>query len=133
MSQEALDYGRDYRVTEAYRAVLRTLNDVVDAIGLLQCAGACGCRTPELSDALAGRSTRYVRIEWLLALMDISPIDYRVRLVSALINWVGLAPKPLSPPKPEEQLAHLKQKVAAKFGAAGLELIAEEDVFGSRR
>ena len=51
MGQEALDFGRDHRVTEAHRMVLRVLNDAVDAIGLLQAAGACGCRTSELSDA----------------------------------------------------------------------------------
>lgn len=51
MSQEALDFGRDHRVSEGQRSVLRVLNDAVDAIGLLVAAGACGCRTQDLSDA----------------------------------------------------------------------------------
>ena len=134
MTQEALDFGRDHRVSEAHRAVLRVLNDVVDAVGLIPAAGACGCRTSEISDALAGRSTRYVRIEWLLALIDIAPIDYRARLIAALINWVGYAATPLRPKTAVERLAELEQKVAARFGAAGVALLEEENVAtGSRR
>lgn len=127
MSQGSLDFGRDTRVSEAQRAVFRTLSDVVDAVGLLQCAGACGCTTSELSDALAHRKSRYMRIEWLLALLDIAPPDFRVRLGNAIVSQVGYALKPKATVKPEEKLAATRERIAARFGAAGLDLLSELD------
>lgn len=127
MSQGLLDFGRDCRVSEAQRAVVRVLNDVVDAVGLLQCAGACGCTTSELSDALAGRKSRYMRTEWLLALLDIAPTDFRVRLGNAIVSQIGYALKPKLNVKPEEKLAATRERIAARFGAAGLELLSELD------
>lgn len=131
MSQQALDFGRDHRVAEAHRSLLRILNDVVDAVGLLQCAGACGCRTSELSDALAGRSNRYLRIEWLAALLDIAPVDFRYQILSAIANPAGYTATPLRPKTAAERLADLETKVAARFGAAGVALLEEEQ--GTRR
>lgn len=125
MSQPELDYGRDYRVSEAHRAVLRAVNDAVDATTLIIAAGACGCRTAELSDVLTGRDHRYLRIEWVLAIMDIAPVDFRLRIAAALLAWIGYRPEALKPLKPEEKLARLEQRIAAKFGHAGLELVEE--------
>lgn len=127
MSQGLLDFGRDSRVSEAMRAVTRTLNDVVDAVGLLPAAGACGCTTSELSDALAGRRSRYIRIEWLLALLDIAPPDFRAKLGNAIVNSIGYTLKPKLTVKPEEKLAATRERIAARFGAAGLELLADLD------
>jgi hypothetical protein len=125
MTQSALDYGSDFRVTEALRIVMRVVNDAVDAIGLHIAAGACGCRPPELADVLGGRSNRYLRVEWLLAIADISPVDFKVRIADALVNWMGMKATAARPLKPEERLAILEQRVAAKFGEAGLQLIEE--------
>lgn len=130
MSQEGLDFGRDHRVSEAHRTVLRVLNDVVDAVGLLVSAGACGCRTQELSDALGGRTTRYVRIEWVLALLDIAPLDYRLKLASALLNWIGLAPKPLKPMTAQERLEMHRQETLRRFGPAGAAMLDDLDAGG---
>lgn len=123
--QGDLDFGRDHRVSEAHRHLLRALNDAVDAVGLAIAAGACGTRTQDLSDALSGRANRYVRIEWVLAILDVSTHDYRMTLGLALIGWIGLAPAPAKKLKPEEKLAIAKQRVIAKFGPAGAELVAE--------
>ena len=125
MSQDPLDFGRDYRVTEAQRHLLRALNDAVDAVSLIVACGACGCRTPELSDALAGRTGRYMRIEWVLAILDVSPVDFKHSIASALVGWLGLRIEPQKKLKPEEKLARLEQRVAARFGAAGVELLEE--------
>lgn len=125
MTQPALDFGSDYRVSEAHRAVLRAVGDAVDSVGLMIAAGACGCRTSELSDALSGRSNRYLRIEWVLAIMDVATVDFKVRIADALISIAGLRSMAMRPLKPEERLAQLEQRVAAKFGSAGLELVEE--------
>lgn len=125
MSQATLDYGNDFRVTQALRDVLRVVNDAVDAVGLMIAAGACGCRSAELADVLAGRSNRYLRVEWLLAIADIAPIDFKHRIGDALVSWMGMKATSARPLKPEERLAILEQRIAARFGEAGLELIEE--------
>jgi hypothetical protein len=124
MSQEALDFGRDHRVTEWQRRMLRVVNDAVDAIGLLIAAGACGCRTSELADALAGRSGRYLRLEWVGAIRDASPIDFKHRIDSAFCSPEHRveARKALTP---AERLAQLEARIASRFGQAGLELVEE--------
>lgn len=125
MSQEGLDFGRDFRVTEAHRQLMRVVNDAVDAIGLMIAAGACGCRTPELSDVLAGRSNRYLRVEWMLAIADIAPLDFKLRIADALVGWMGFRAEARKPLTPAEKLARLEQRVTAKFGASGVELLEE--------
>jgi hypothetical protein len=124
MSQEALDFGRDHRVTEQQRRVLRAINDAVDAMGLIVAAGACGCRTSELSDALSGRSNRYLRIEWVLAIQDMASPDFQDRISDALVA-AGRKVEALKPLKPEEKLARLEARIASRFGQAGLELVEE--------
>lgn len=125
MMQESLDFGRSHRVAAAYRKVLRALNDAVDAVGLLQAAGACDARKTELHDALADREGRYIRLEWLLAICDIAPADYRARIVTAFVEWQGLAVIPVKPLTAEEKLARLEQRLIAKLGAAGQEIVEE--------
>lgn len=125
MTQEALDFGRSHRVSVAYRRLLRVVGDAVDSIGLVQAAGACDARKTELNDALQGRDGRYLRVEWLMSIIDIAPPDFRARIYAALGEWQGVVSTPLKPKTPEEKLAEIEQRVAVRFGQAGLELIAE--------
>lgn len=125
MTQEGLDFGRDHRVSEAQRSLLRVLNDAVDSLGLMVCAGACGCRTQDLSDALSGRANRYVRIEWLLAIMDVADIAMRQRIAAALVGWCGFGVQAARPLTAAEKLARLESRVTARFGSAGAELLEE--------
>ena len=125
MSQEALDFGRSHRVATAYGRLLRTVSDAVDAIGLLQAAGACDARKSELSDALHGRDGRYMRVEWLLALIDAAPPDFQARIYAALSEWQGLTMARAKPKTAEEPIAELEQRIAIRFGAAGLEPVEE--------
>jgi hypothetical protein len=103
---------------------MRVLNDAVDAVGLMVAAGACGCRTQDLSDALTGRSNRYVRIEWVLAIRDVAPPDFKQSIVQAFVGY-EFKVEPVRKLKPEEKLAQLEARVAARFGQAGLELVEE--------
>lgn len=125
MSQELMDFGRNDRVVRNYRRVLRCVSDAVDAIGLLQSAGACDCSKSDLVSALADREHRHLRVEWLLAICDAAPPDYRLRIVDALVAWQGLSVVPIKPMTPEERLARLEQRVATELGEAGRRVVEE--------
>ncbi len=112
-------------MSEAQRAVMRVLNDAVDALGLMVAAGACGCRTQDLSDALAGRPGRYVRIDWLLALMDVADVALRTRMAAALVGWAGMGVTVAKPLTAAERLARLEARVLVRFGSAGADLLEE--------
>lgn len=127
MTQAALDFGRSDRIERAYRRVLRAVADAVDAIGLTQAAGACDARRSELSDAISGREGRYLRVEWLLAICDVAPPDYRQRIVAALVEWQGLSVQPARPLTPEEKLERLRARVLAELGPAGRRVVEEID------
>ena len=113
--QVEMDYGRGERLSEAQRHVLRIMNDAVDALGLMTAAGACGCRTQDLSDALAGRANRYIRIDWVLALLDVCRLsfpDLRMKLARALVEWSGVDVSTGRKKTPAEELAELRETVA---------------------
>ena len=125
MSQGSLDFGRLHRVDIAHRQLLRILTDAVEAVGLHQAAGACDARSSELADALARREHRYMRVEWVFAICDIAPPDFRIRIADALVNWLGLRVEAAKKLKPEERLARLEERIAKHFGPAGAQLVEE--------
>jgi len=130
LMQQAIDFGRDHRVSEAERGLLRILNDAVDALGLMVAAGACGCRTQDLSDALSGRSNRYLRIGWVMAIADISSPDMQRKVSGALVGWLGFEVKDARPL--DDRTARLELEAALKsLGPVGEQKL--RDVYGGRR
>lgn len=125
MTQESLDFGREDRVRRAYSRLLRLVADAVDAIGLVQAAGACDCAKSDLLAALADREHRHLRVEWLMAICDVAPIDFRNRIITTLVEWMGLAVVPVKPLTAEEKLARLEARVVAKLGELGKQLVDE--------
>lgn len=125
MTQESLDFGRVHRVDAAYQRLLRVVNDVVESVGLVVAAGACDARRSELADALAMRDHRYLRVEWLLAICDVATPESRIRIAVELVGWMGLRVEAQRKLKPEEKLALLEERVAKRFGHAGVELLEE--------
>lgn len=125
MSQKSLDFGRGDRTTRAYSKLLRIVGDVVDAIGLIQAAGACDCAKSDLLAALADRDHRHLRVEWLMAIMDAATPESRQLIASALLEWQGFAVIPVKPLTPEEKLARLEQRLIAKLGDVGRQLVEE--------
>jgi hypothetical protein len=125
MSQASLDFGRSDRIARAYRKVLRTVGDAVDAIGLLEAAGACDCSKSDLVAALADREHRHLRVEWLLAICDAAPPDFRARIIESLVAWQGLVVQPAKELTPEERLARLEQRVATELGPMGARIVEE--------
>lgn len=125
MSQESLDFGRVHRVDAAYQRLLRVVNDVVESIGLIVAAGACDARRSELADALAMRDHRYLRVEWLMAICDVATPEGRTRIAEAMVGWMGMRVEVQRKLKPEEKLAALEERIAKRFGQAGVELLEE--------
>jgi hypothetical protein len=125
MSQEALNFGRGDRVARAYSRVLRMVSDAVDAIGLIQAAGACDCAKSDLLAALADRDHRHLRVEWLMAICDAAPPDFRMRIVSSLLEWQGFTATPVKPLTAEEKLAKLEARLVARLGDLGKQLVEE--------
>jgi hypothetical protein len=125
MSQASLDFGRGDRIARAYRRVLRVVGDAVDAIGLLEAAGACDCSKSDLVAALADREHRHLRVEWLMAICDTAPPDFRERIYEALLEWQGLRVEPAKPLTVEERLARLEQRVTTELGSAGKRIVEE--------
>jgi hypothetical protein len=125
MNQEALNFGRGDRVTRAFARVLRVVGDAVDAVGLVQAAGACDCAKSDLLAALNNRDHRHLRVEWLMAICDVAPPDFRARIVAALVEWQGLAVVPVKPLTAEEKLAKLEARLVAQLGDVGRRLVEE--------
>lgn len=84
-SQAELDYGRKERVARRLRLSLRAVKDAVDSIGLNVAAAACGCTTSELCGAMKGRKHRPFRLEWLIAICDVAPPDFRAQILETLL------------------------------------------------
>ena len=119
MSQEKLEFGLDYRITERQRRLLRIVNDAVDAMGLIVAAGACGTRTQDLSDVLAGRANRYLRTEWLIAIQEASLPDFKLQLSQASVATGLTAGSGRQLTKDEENIL-LRAKLAAIGNSIGV-------------
>lgn len=133
MSQLAIKWAPADRVGEARRKVLLVLNNIVDAVGLMVAAGACGARTQDLSDALGGTANRYVRIEWVFALLDLCDRqlpDYRNKLAEALVGWIGLQAVSPNPMSAEEKNIRIEATLE-RHGALGKAIL--DEALGGRR
>lgn len=125
MTQGTLDFGPSDRVDRAYTRVLAALCDCVESIGVNNAAAVCRTRRQDLNDALSGREGRYVRLEWLLAILDASPLDERARLNAALMKWQGLVAAPERPRTPAERLSSMREAIA-RIAPGLLPLIDQE-------
>ena len=112
--QEALDFGRLYRVADASRAVYRNLNDAVDQIGILQAAGACGIDRGDLRRALDRDGGRRVGIEHVQAIGALCGPDMRKTLATAVVApWDFSIADSLPPMTDSEARARLEAALNA--------------------
>jgi hypothetical protein len=87
--QEALDFGRLYRITEGARRVYRLLGDAVDQTGVLPAAGACGIDRGDLRRAL-DRDGRKIAVEHAMSIAAIvDSIDLRRNIATAIVQPLG--------------------------------------------
>jgi hypothetical protein len=100
--------------------------EIYNAIGAAEAVLACGCARATLDEALTGsgaKNSRFIRIEWVRALMDKAPNHLAMKLKKALAGeGFSVIPTPLPP---DVELANLKEIVLRKFGPAGAEAIEE--------
>jgi hypothetical protein len=87
--QEALNFGRLYRITEGARKVYRLLGDAVDQTGILPAAGACGIDRGDMRRAL-DRDGRKIAVEHAMSIAAIvDSIDLRRNIATAIVQPLG--------------------------------------------
>lgn len=126
MSQEALDFGLLYGVDDAYRKSMRALEDAFDVMSPLVAQGATKIDASDLGKMFTPGSGRHFRYRAAFAIGALSSYETRQRIILPFNNALGFGePQPLKPMTAAEELARLKQRCVARFGAAGAELVEE--------
>jgi hypothetical protein len=128
--QEALDFGRLYRITEGARKVYRFLSDAVDQTGVLQAAGACGIDRGDMRRAL-DRDGRRVAVEHAMAISAITDsIDLRRSIASAIVQPLGFRVIDDAPMDDKEARIRLESALRS-LGPLGEQKLHE--AYGGRR
>lgn len=100
----------------------------VGALGLKDAAYRLDVSPSLLSDAIAERDRKGVRLAWLPAILLAAPEEHALSILNALAKLrrfqIVRTHRPLTP---EEKLEALRDKLRLRFGAAGAELAAEVD------
>jgi hypothetical protein len=134
MSQESLDFGRLYRVTDATRSVYRALNDAVDVLGVLPAAGACGIDRTDLRRAL-DRDGRRLAVEHAMSIAAMSTIPFREKIARAFVTPLDFELGDARPQMTAEERALRYEaklrSIASAVGRDPNEIINE--ALGSRR
>lgn len=112
MSEQLPLYRANERISNQWAALLPMVRSVVDFIGLKECAWRCDTSPSMLADALAERNHRYLRVEWLLAILDAAPVAVRETAMKPLAATVGFDISRRRELTPEEELAALRRIVA---------------------
>jgi hypothetical protein len=106
-----------------WTALLATIRDVVDEIGLKQCAFDLDVSPSQLSHALNERERHHVPARWLVYLVTRSRHD-DLPLFFASLRGLDLVARPVI--SPEEELRRLKEAMAECLGADVREVIARK-------
>ena len=128
--QEALDFGRLYRITEGARRVYRFLGDAVDQTGILPAAGSCGIDRGDLRRAL-DRDGRKIAVEHAMSIAAIvDSIDLRRKICAAFVEPLGFAVTDAAPMDDREARSRLESALRA-LGPIGE--MAMHEAYGGRR
>jgi len=92
MSPMELDFGQDAAAAAAQRKIDRLVEDAVASVGLSTAAGACGCTSQQLRDALDGRNNRRLPYTWALRIAKLAGGDYRDRIQDAINEYIDPSP-----------------------------------------
>lgn len=105
--------------------VLAKVRLAVDAVGLKAAAGECDLSPSALSDALAERDRKGLRVRALLGLLRVLPVDQRDAILRAIVEPFGLELKARRVMTAAEELAALRASVQ-RHAPAILELADRE-------
>ncbi len=118
MSQESLDFGRLYKVSDGVRAIYRSLSDAVDQVGILPAAGACGADRTDLRKAL-DRDGRFLRVEWAMSIGTMALADVRRAVASAFVAPMGFRIADELPPISDKERADRLEGALSALGPIG--------------
>jgi len=118
MSQESLDFGRLYRVSDGVRHVYRRVNDCVDVVGILPAAGACGIDRSDLRRAL-DRDGRRLAVEHALAIAAIAPHEMGGRVGQSFVEPLGFDVADQQPPMTDRERADRLETALRLLGPLG--------------
>lgn len=116
--QEALDFGRLYKVSDASRALYRALNDGADQVGILPAAGACGIDRGDLRRAL-DRDSRRVAVEHAMSIAAMCGSDVRNRIAAAFVEPLDLVIADSLPPMTDRERADRCEAALRSLGPVG--------------
>jgi hypothetical protein len=108
--QEALDFGRLYRVTDGARGIYRKLQDAVDVVGVVTAAGACGIDRGDLRRAL-DKEGRRVAVEHAMSIAAVAPTNLRLEIAEWFLKPLDLVPTVGLPPLSDKE-ARLRLEAA---------------------
>jgi hypothetical protein len=128
--QEALDFGRLYRVVDATRSLYRSLNDAIDQVGIVPAAGACGIDRGDLRRSL-DRDGRRVAVEHAMSIAALCGPDMRTRIGSAFVQPMDLDVCGARPPMTDKERADTAEAVLRSLGP--LAVSALEAAMGGKR
>lgn len=132
MSQESLNFGRLYLVSDGTRSLYRALNDAVDSVGVLQAAGACGIHRTDLRRALdRDDSGRRVAVDHALAIAAIADYDARKRIVEPFVETLGFVIADEAPKLTDRQRADRLEGALRALGPIGEQTL--RSVLGGKR
>jgi hypothetical protein len=123
--QGSFAWRSDPHAEAAWVDLREAFRSAVAAIGLKEAAFRLDVSPSLLSDALAERDRKGLRLEWLPALLLIAPAEHAATILGLLASMRGLEVVRRKALTPEEKLERLTEKLRARFGAAGAELAAE--------
>lgn len=117
--QEALDFGRLYRVVDSARLLYRNLNDAIDQVGILTAAGACGMDRGDLRRALDRDAGRRVGVESAMAIAALCGSDMRKAIASAFVQPLDLSIGDALPPLTDKERADRCEAALRALGPIG--------------
>lgn len=127
-AQASFAFKTDPAVVTAWEELREAFRLAIGAVGLKDAAYRLDVSPSLLSDALAERDRKGVRLEWLPAIILAAPEENALAIIGALARLrrfeVSRSKRVLSD---AEKLEALREKLRTRFGAAGLELAAEVD------
>lgn len=111
-------YRANEQVSAAWSSVLPPLRQLVQHVGLKECAFRCDTSPSMLADALAERKHRHMRVEWVMAIVDAAPLAMRETVLGPWNAFFGFKIELLPVVTPEQELERLRAFMTREAAAA---------------
>jgi len=122
---QELDFGISTKVRDGRRCLFQHLEVAIDDLGWDVVKAATKARQQDIRDALNDRESRRFAVEWAWSIALVVTPELRAKISACLVEPMSFGIGPLRPLTDKEKLARLEYRVATRFGAAGAELVEE--------